>query len=631
MNASLATQQFVVVFRAASAIRFTEDGHLRITSLKTPSGGTVDLTFRTRYDDAGLELELHLAYESSADCDDRAFIQVFLADERGIPRLTRKANARAASDFIQRCIRLTESDRDRTLRACGQYQQALSNWAPGQELLALAHLYMGVEALTEVILRQECAKRETDVDGLAVQLGVTSGKNQLRCSGCGRISDELRPAIRRKLIFKGNDDCYREAKRASDGFEHGFLGFDELSKLATAQRNATASYLRNAIIEAVSSDKELRTDLSQKSPALGAWKPRRIFRGALVGSGDSLSETGQEYPVLQWKSSIQSAAPTSSGGIAITPSEEITPRLGTGISLRLGAYGVLAPETGIKREPPKEPIVPKFTKRTKRDPDRERVIAVIERLSSRVLDYGSGNAFEATPTDALILAIFAECRSQFQGIVVLLKNGLANEALALAHGLLRNARRLQRLAECDNKKQLALGWLRDSLASGHQMQLAAVDCGLSEGPAPSETELAEMRHNFERLEEKIDARLTGFSSEQLTKGDVGAVAWLGYLASRRILDGFGALMSYGADSTSNGIGFNNICEDTQFISFVAAFAGESVLLACQAAGRLFQWPDFDGLEHFLKELQSNRSDHRTAQARENSVAATAPAEDKDDI
>ena len=198
-----------------------------------------------------------------------------------------------------------------------------------------------------------------------------------------------------------------------------------------------------------------------------------------------------------------------------------------------------------------------------------------------------------------------ECRSQFQGIVLLLKSGLANEALQLAHGLFRNARRLRFLTAIENKAPIVFGWLRDSLESGHEVQVAAVNGGFSDGPAPTDIELADKKRNFDRLEEKINAPLAGFSSEDVTKDEVGALGWLGHLASRRILSGFGAMMGYQKDSSANGMGFNNICEDTEFIAFAAAFAGESVLLACQSAGQLFGWPDFDGLDHYLNVLRSN--------------------------
>ena len=52
------------------------------------------------------------------------------------------------------------------------------------------------------------------------------------------------------------------------------------------------------------------------------------------------------------------------------------------------------------------------------------------------------------------------------------------------------------------------------------------------------------------------------------------------------------------------MGFNNICEDTEFIAFVAIFAGEAALSSCQSIGQLFAWPEFEGLSNFLGELQS---------------------------
>jgi hypothetical protein len=151
MTDSASHKQYVVVYRAVSALRFTEDGYFKFNGVRTPNG-TVDLTFGTRYDDAGFESKIprelwidargsapslehaindfgasasmflqlltvsenaaifhpavHLAYDASEGATERDFFQSFLVDERGIPRITRRFHAQASRAFVEGVSRL---------------------------------------------------------------------------------------------------------------------------------------------------------------------------------------------------------------------------------------------------------------------------------------------------------------------------------------------------------------------------------------------------------------------------------------------------------------------------------------------------------------------------------------------
>jgi hypothetical protein len=51
------------------------------------------------------------------------------------------------------------------------------------------------------------------------------------------------------VLFRGNSALAAQAKRASDGFEHGFLDFGAVRSLAEQARDETARLLRRAILE----------------------------------------------------------------------------------------------------------------------------------------------------------------------------------------------------------------------------------------------------------------------------------------------------------------------------------------------------------------------------------------------
>jgi hypothetical protein len=78
---------------------------------------------------------------------------------------------------------------------------------------------MALEALTKAKIRQVCSasgfKSESE---LANHLGVEV-KN-------------LDSTVRKRLLLADDDECYKKAKDASDGLEHGFLGYDKIRKYA---------------------------------------------------------------------------------------------------------------------------------------------------------------------------------------------------------------------------------------------------------------------------------------------------------------------------------------------------------------------------------------------------------------
>jgi hypothetical protein len=637
-------REYVVAFRAPSSVRFSEDGHWRLTSVKT-ANGTVALTFRTRYDDVGLDakiprelwidargtapsmnqainefgrvvslflpmlaitqnaaildLKAHLAFESTADRTEREFFQQFISDEIGLPRITRKANAKTANAFVQAIGSTADEDRERIIRSCAQYRQALMYWGPGQELLALAHLYMGIEALTRVVLRRHCAGANTDADGLAAQLGV---ERKL-----------LEPTIRKRIIFQNDVDCYNEAKRASDGFEHGYLGFDELESLARKRRDQTATYLRDAVLDLLSLDADMKADLAKYNVAVGAWKVVRYFRGLLLGQGRELAAPDQEYPFLRWKSSIQKATSNSEGGISITPTDTLSPLLAPGISLKPTSYEMWGPERGTGETAP-QAIESKITEGPRRDVRRDKILSILDRINRAVLDYGAGRPFEATVVDAFILAIFAECRSRFRAAVLLLKSGLANEALDVAYGIFRNMTRLRGVTEAD-KKPLIFGWIQDSVDIRREIQTAAKEAGLG---SSEDAGRATLEDKLVALAKEHDIVLKGFPVEPLPTEQTGPLTRVGYWASKLIRDGFGALASYSKPNSGQHLALSDACDDTDQIALVGQFAAAAALAACQVAGQIFGWdelPDLDGLLRLMREataLSTEESDVRTS-------------------
>jgi hypothetical protein len=154
--------------------------------------------------------------------------------------------------------------------------------------------------------------------------------------------------VRRRLLFRGDKECYNKAKLASDGFEHGFLDFTKIHTHAMETRNTVAEYLRSAILDLVGDDagKIVAVRVGRYREVLGAFPIVKYFRGVLLGEGPRLASEGQEYPMLAWKSKIKSVRRTDDGpgGYQIIPDETMTARFGEGISLRPVSFEVWGPK-----------------------------------------------------------------------------------------------------------------------------------------------------------------------------------------------------------------------------------------------------------------------------------------------
>ena len=66
-------------------------------------------------------------------------------------------------------------------------------------------------------------------------------------------------AVRRDVIFNGDEALARTARAASDGIEHGFKGWDEVWSLSRAAYVETAKCLREALIDMLALDSDVNS------------------------------------------------------------------------------------------------------------------------------------------------------------------------------------------------------------------------------------------------------------------------------------------------------------------------------------------------------------------------------------
>lgn len=260
-----------------------------------------------------------IGYEVTPGVVERDFFQQFLVEER-LLMVTRR---RISTDLAVRVLRtfLHHPESERIRRALAQYYQALRNWEPGQEVLAIAHLWMGVEALAPAVLRRVLVEQQTNRSELAASWKVDERN--------------LEAEVRKRLIMRGDTEAYATARKASDGFEHGFLGFDDLRNHSERVRAKVANYLRLSILNELGLDASDAAIISSppydKPGHLGSAK---YLRGKLVAAGDEIAAAGQAYPFLKWKTTFRELPNPDSDEVTVKMEETITGVFAEGVSFR---------------------------------------------------------------------------------------------------------------------------------------------------------------------------------------------------------------------------------------------------------------------------------------------------------
>ncbi|NKE72993.1 hypothetical protein [Candidatus Manganitrophus noduliformans] len=277
------------------------------------------------------EPEIEVAFDSTPNVSEHDYFQNYVPPESGVVHFARYIDVKTSAALLDAINRHSESERLR--RAANQYRLALDSWKPGRETLSLAHLWMALEALTKARIRFECTARglSSEVE-LANILGVET--------------NQLDSAIRRDLILNGDEECYRKSKQASDGFEHGFLGYDKIRELSKDVRHRMAKYIRNAILELSGLEAEplrvLTSDPYDKP--MGSWSIIKYVRGRLLGKSPELAAKGNAYPFLRWKPVINKCEILEDGKINIQVSYNLTVELAEGISFQPISYEAWKPE-----------------------------------------------------------------------------------------------------------------------------------------------------------------------------------------------------------------------------------------------------------------------------------------------
>jgi hypothetical protein len=517
-----------VALRCASSARFLpeEAQHIRVQGVDG-AVGPIDITLQTRWQNEGFEAptprelwvdalvrtrsldqaaslatsvarlltsvlaftanvqtgipEVHLAYDSTPGHSEREFLEVFLPDERGIPREGRSVKASEFNNVLTRVLSSSESER--LSRGLQQYELALRHWYLGGEWLALAHLYMAVEALTKSTLRKHCADTNLDEAGVARLHGIDPDDfNRPR----------WRPAldswVRRELIFRGDEITYNAARSASDGLEHGFMELNEIHRRALESTEQTFGYVRRTVLQLLELAEEDHRDLTGRPPR-DVGSLRKMVRGHFVDAREELAPPGEEHPYLEWTSSVKTLTRTENR-FKMTFDEKFTVRCAPGVSFRGQSF-----EARGRREPGAEEFQmehvealdgPSITESSR--PSTKFGLEALSRanhFASAVARSGAESAM--APIKLITFGLFAEQVSLFEAVHTLLQANRPVEALVLMKPLLRNTGVLQAIAVADQGEALAVRVKLDGI--GRQQDLYAEEPEILSGLTKAKEDL----------------------------------------------------------------------------------------------------------------------------------------------
>jgi hypothetical protein len=632
------SNDYVVVIRAGSRLRFLPNEQLSIVANLNERQRKI--TFRTRYSEEGFQsavprelwidargpastlnnaiedftnmamffttvisfcingyagdCKFHLAYDNSVGKKQRDFFQQFVHEEHDMPSISRRIDPELVKVVINKLGEHKRSERLR--RAISQYALALSYWNPGNEILATAHLFMGTEALVPIYRDIELIK-----SGL--------GKAKELASKWKISIKELDSTIRRRFLFKGDQKCHRDAKRASDSFEHGFLPFHIIRPLASTVRNKTAKYLRGSLLELLDLPLKIENQLKNfpYDKPLGTVGYIRYLRGKLISDKPELARPDQAYPIVEWRFKIKSFAIKDRKEFNLNFSQNITPRLAKDVSLQLQSIKIFGPEGFIAT--PKKLKIADDSKDSLEEKDekfsRQQIVNLLDDICTNVMNYANNEFFESTLADFLVFSIYSRARSTFQGAVTLIKQNLPEEALVLSLSLFDDAIKLKELAEnLDEKNALLLGMVNQDLKDKKRILRRAArsleDEDIKEGIKKAKFFQRRIKETAKNNNIK---QLKDFTPEEFAAQFFSSDTFRMYYISKMMLNDPNSWLNRRVKAMEgNRLMLESNTDDLSFIGEAAASIIEAIMTASDSVAKIMGWEEIKKFKKYKEQL-----------------------------
>jgi hypothetical protein len=232
---------------------------------------------------AVLKEDLALVYETTEDAAKKDFFQRLKDSRTSEPIVFRIIDPQwllEAHRLIQ-----THQSAHRIQRAIAHYAESLRVWHPMDMIRPATYLFMAVEAVGKVIEDRLLVEHACTKHDLAVKWGFEP-KDESDRSHLWHFDGELR----RRHIFEGNIETYQKLRKMSDGFEHAYLKFDHVRKLAKEAAEPAAISIRSAILREIGICAKTASTLNSQPFAtfLAGWAPVLEIEGHWAGSESGL-------------------------------------------------------------------------------------------------------------------------------------------------------------------------------------------------------------------------------------------------------------------------------------------------------------------------------------------------------
>jgi hypothetical protein len=179
-------------------------------------------------------------------------------------------------------------DEQRLQRAMAHYRQALGDLDPFNRVKCAESLFIACETLGQVVLRRLYREAGLPDNGeskhkLAVAAGCKPPNKRSR-----EHLNKFDSHVRAHYIFDDQKEIYKNLLFASNHFEHGSRGFDEIQAAADASADKAFGFIRRAILReiGVPNDSPLVTEEKYQHPLAG-WLPVLEVSGSYTSGRDS--------------------------------------------------------------------------------------------------------------------------------------------------------------------------------------------------------------------------------------------------------------------------------------------------------------------------------------------------------
>jgi len=272
-----------------------------------------------------------IAFQNQAALSARQYAQNYVVFETEMPHAVRAIKADLLLPYLEAVIGAAEGER--LARAITQYNLALNYWSARGRPLTLAHLYMAIEALAPAVesrLRQAAGYPSKEAHAAARGVDLT----EQNWNGL------LLARIRRDEICRGDTTVYNEARKASDGFEHGFMAYEDIRSAAEQHTEVLLGYVRDAIVDLLDLTPDQASELKDKTPVdISPFVPR--IEGELVGrvlDQNTLAMPDFPFPFADFSATLDSVQ-LADEQYRIEPRSTVTMRFNDGVAFKALRHG----------------------------------------------------------------------------------------------------------------------------------------------------------------------------------------------------------------------------------------------------------------------------------------------------